>query len=174
MCCLHKLITVEVTIMLKAKPRAVWQLLISILFVSLVVCDSAPSIGQTVSDRHRDPILKYATNGLPPLACYCQDCQYTCDLLIDHCLHKGGAWSKPDKISILRDCSDICQMSANLVSRHSKFAKEACALCSAACIDVQAVMADLPEDQSVENYLKDVHQCETECSGSKWFGKHPQ
>lgn len=159
--------------MLKAKPRTVWQLLISILFVSLVVCDSAPSIGQTVSDKHKVSDLQYATNGLSPLGCYCQDGQYHCDLLIDYCLRKGGAWSKLDKISILRDCSDICQMSANLVGRDSKFAKKACALCSAACNDVKAAMADLPEDQYVENCLKSVHECGTQCNGVRWFVKDP-
>jgi len=110
------------------------------------------------------------------LAVNCRDCQYQCDMLIDYCLKKGGKWAAPERISILRDCSDISQLCSSLVSRHnlpfdqSKFAKKACQLCSDACAEVQASMTSLPPNKYVKNYLKHVADCQTICN--EWWNPH--
>ena len=50
----------------------------------------------------------------------CWECRHECqETLFDHCLEQGGAHVAPDHVKIMADCIQICQTSADFMTRGS-------------------------------------------------------
>lgn len=62
------------------------------------------------------------------LACY-QECART----EAHCLEKGGEHAAPEHIALLRDCGEVCLLSADLMLRGSRRHGTACGVCAEFC-----------------------------------------
>lgn len=80
----------------------------------------------------------------------CQHCAQVCLEMVPHCLTMGGPHAEPNHIRLLLDCADICQTSANFMSRGSDFHRRTCAVCAEvceACADDCARFTDDPEMQ---------------------------
>jgi Domain of Unknown Function (DUF326) len=63
----------------------------------------------------------------------CLDCHRICSETITYCLQLGGAHAEVKHISLLLDCADICQTSANFMIRGSEMHRRICGVCSDIC-----------------------------------------
>lgn len=50
-----------------------------------------------------------------------------------HCLQVGGSHTEPDHFTLMLNCAEICQLSANLQLCGSGFVPKFCALCAEVC-----------------------------------------
>jgi hypothetical protein len=63
----------------------------------------------------------------------CSECATACTQTVVHCLEQGDEHAEPQHIRLLLDCAEICQTSANFMSRGSELHAETCAVCADVC-----------------------------------------
>jgi hypothetical protein len=63
----------------------------------------------------------------------CLSCGAVCMETIRHCLEMGGKHAEAQHITIMMDCAEICQTSANFLLRGSAAHVETCSTCAAVC-----------------------------------------
>jgi hypothetical protein len=63
----------------------------------------------------------------------CMNCHSTCLSTIAYCLEQGGQHASPAHISLMLDCVDICQTSANFMLRKSPLHMRTCGVCAEVC-----------------------------------------
>jgi hypothetical protein len=63
----------------------------------------------------------------------CQKCHTICLETLHHCTQKGGEHVTPDHLSMLLDCAQICETSADFMLRHSQFHSQTCEVCAEVC-----------------------------------------
>jgi hypothetical protein len=63
----------------------------------------------------------------------CLSCGAICTETIRHCLEMGGKHAEMQHITIMLDCAEICQTSANFMLRGSAAHVETCSTCAAIC-----------------------------------------
>ncbi len=63
----------------------------------------------------------------------CLTCHATCLATIPHCLGMGGEHASPNHISLLLECVQICQTSADFMVMNSNLHGRICAVCAEAC-----------------------------------------
>lgn len=69
----------------------------------------------------------------PQLVTTLQNCENTCEYMVTHLLHQKDAYARSTQIQFLRDCADICSLTAKFVARKSYFAKSMANLCAYIC-----------------------------------------
>jgi hypothetical protein len=63
----------------------------------------------------------------------CLGCHSICLQTVQHCLEMGGRYAEPQHITLLLDCAEICQTSANFMLRGSVHHTRTCAVCAEVC-----------------------------------------
>jgi hypothetical protein len=63
----------------------------------------------------------------------CTDCHQVCLETIEHCLKKGGRHASAEHVRLLTDCAQICQTSADFMTRGSNFHQATCRTCAELC-----------------------------------------
>jgi hypothetical protein len=63
----------------------------------------------------------------------CLSCASVCTETIRQCLEMGGKHAEVQHITIMLDCAEICQTSANFMLRQSAAHVETCGTCAAIC-----------------------------------------
>ncbi len=64
----------------------------------------------------------------------CWKCRHECqDTLFNHCLEEGGDHVEPEHVRLMSDCIQICQASADSMTRNSPFHAAICAACADIC-----------------------------------------
>lgn len=63
----------------------------------------------------------------------CTDTHQICLETIQHCLGKGGKHASADHIRLLSDCAQICETSADFMTRESSFHNVVCRACAEIC-----------------------------------------
>jgi hypothetical protein len=63
----------------------------------------------------------------------CLKCHSICMATVRHCLGMGGEHASPEHITLLLDCAEICQTSANFMLRHSTLHARTCGVCAEVC-----------------------------------------
>lgn len=63
----------------------------------------------------------------------CLNCSAVCTETARRCLDLGGKHAEPQHITIMADCAEICQTSANFMLRGSAAHVETCSTCAAIC-----------------------------------------
>ena len=62
-----------------------------------------------------------------------QDCEAICEYTGDAILRSQYAPQRREQLSLLKDCADICTLTAKYVARCSEFAMSTAALCAEIC-----------------------------------------
>ena len=60
-------------------------------------------------------------------------CHDMCLTTLSHCLQEGGKHAQADHITLLLDCAEICQTSADFILRNSDFHARTCGVCAEVC-----------------------------------------
>lgn len=63
----------------------------------------------------------------------CVDCHNSCLETAKHCLYMGGKHADPSHITLLNDCAEICQTSADFMLRGSEYIHKVCDVCAELC-----------------------------------------
>jgi hypothetical protein len=63
----------------------------------------------------------------------CTNCHRICLETVPHCLSMGGPHAEVRHITLLLDCAQICQTSADFMLRGSDFHARTCGLCAEVC-----------------------------------------
>jgi hypothetical protein len=61
------------------------------------------------------------------------ECHDICLMTVSHCLRKGGRHAQADHITLLLDCSEICQTAADFMLRQSTLHPRICQVCADVC-----------------------------------------
>ncbi|SFL58827.1 hypothetical protein SAMN04487943_102342 [Gracilibacillus orientalis] len=62
-----------------------------------------------------------------------QHCEATCEYTEHSILQMEGSSHRSEQLSLLRDCADICTLTAKYLARCSYFAKSIASLCAQIC-----------------------------------------
>src|SRR3954451_13388253 len=63
----------------------------------------------------------------------CRECHDACLHLVPHCLGRGGRHAEPGHITLLLDCAQICDTSADFMVRGSDLHGATCGACAEVC-----------------------------------------
>lgn len=63
----------------------------------------------------------------------CQECHAMCTQTIAHCLKLGGRHAANDHIQLLIDCTQMCMITADYLSRKSVIHERVCSVCADIC-----------------------------------------
>jgi hypothetical protein len=63
----------------------------------------------------------------------CRDCAEICLETVRYCLEQGGRHAEPSHIALMLDCAQICQASADFMTRGSELSQRICAVCAEVC-----------------------------------------
>jgi hypothetical protein len=94
----------------------------------------------------------------------CTRCHNTCLALVSHCLDRGGKHADPAHITLLLDCAEICQTSANFMLRGSERHHLTCGVCADIC---RACAEDCErmgqDDEMMQQCAEQCRRCQQSC-----------
>ncbi len=93
----------------------------------------------------------------------CLDCHSICLQTVQHCLELGGKNAESHHITMLLDCAEICQTSANFMLRSSNFHTRTCALCAEICEQCAADCERFGDDAQMKACAENCRRCAESC-----------
>lgn len=80
----------------------------------------------------------------------CWDCRHACQqALIQHCLNQGGNYAEKQHVKIMLDCIQICQITADFMTRGSYMHHSLCNACADVCVACAKSCEDLGDTEMV-------------------------
>lgn len=92
----------------------------------------------------------------------CHSCHQVCIETIAHCLTKGGEHAEAGHIRTLMDCAQICNTSADFMSRGSTWHAEVCGVCADIC-EQCAMSCDALGGADMKRCADACRRCAEEC-----------
>ena len=92
----------------------------------------------------------------------CLSCTEECEHCATACLHEPDAAQRTRCIQVLRDCADVCDVSARWMVRDSSFVRPICELCADIC-DQCATECGRFRDDHCRNCADACRKCAQEC-----------
>jgi len=105
------------------------------------------------------------TNDDPMTNCIqlCWECRATCQAtLYQYCLVTGGEHIAPEHVKAMTDCIEICQISADFMTRGSHLHMVVCAACAAIC-EACATSCDHLGDETMTDCADLCRRCAMAC-----------
>ncbi|HSH80069.1 MAG TPA: four-helix bundle copper-binding protein [Herpetosiphonaceae bacterium] len=93
----------------------------------------------------------------------CLDCHSICLATVAYCLQMGGMHAEASHITMLLDCAEICQTSANFMLRGSMFHGRTCAVCAEVCAACAQDCAQMGEDAQMQACAEACRRCAESC-----------
>jgi hypothetical protein len=82
--------------------------------------------------------------------------------LFNHCLEMGGKHVEPKHVKLMTDCIEICQTSADFMTRGSKLHESVCAACADVC-EACAVSCDAIGGDEMKHCAELCRKCAKSC-----------
>lgn len=94
----------------------------------------------------------------------CTDCYQMCSHLVDHCLSKGANHADSAHIKLLLDCARVCNLSADLMIRHSEFRSSVCEVCADVCTACAVSCESFEKDDAMMQACAEIcRKCASSC-----------
>jgi hypothetical protein len=93
----------------------------------------------------------------------CLRCHAICLQTQRHCLELGGKHADPHHITVLADCAEICQTSANFMLRGSQLHTRMCAVCAEVCRECEHACRRAVDDQMMQQCADVCGRCAESC-----------
>jgi hypothetical protein len=93
----------------------------------------------------------------------CTRCHAICLETVDHCLHLGGKHADAHHITLLLDCAEICQTSANFMLRGSDQHAHICAACAEICRRCEEACRSMGSDEMMRQCAEICARCADSC-----------
>jgi hypothetical protein len=94
----------------------------------------------------------------------CVRCHEVCLSTLPYCLEQGGRHATVEHITLLLDCANICQASADFMLRASDEHGRICASCAAICIRCAANCEEFVGDEVMQACAESCRQCADSCT----------
>lgn len=91
-----------------------------------------------------------------------QDCEATCEHMINHIKRMKDSQIRIKQSMLLRDCADICGLTANYIARDAIFKRHAAILCADIC-DACGKECDRFPDQESRHCAQICFHCAMKC-----------
>ncbi|QHZ45965.1 four-helix bundle copper-binding protein [Bacillus sp. NSP9.1] len=91
-----------------------------------------------------------------------QHCEAVCEFTANYILTREDANRRKEQLRMLRDCADICTLTAKYMARHSRFAKSPASVCAKICEACGNHCLRHPDQQS-QKCGQTCLQCAREC-----------
>lgn len=92
-----------------------------------------------------------------------QDCESMCEHMITHLImHSQDLHIRQGQLQLLRDCADICTLTAKYIARHSSFRKTLALTCANICESCGYECSRFPDKESQQCAHVCLH-CAMEC-----------
>lgn len=98
----------------------------------------------------------------PPILMTIQDCEAMCEHMTTFLKRKKDVQSRVLQLKLLRDCADICTLTAKYIARNSGFAKCTANLCAFICEVCGKECLKFPDRES-QNCGRICLNCAREC-----------
>jgi hypothetical protein len=93
----------------------------------------------------------------------CLNCHRICLSTVAHCLQMGGRHAEATHITLLLDCAEICQTSANFMLRGSQFHTRTCGVCAEGCARCAEDCARFGDDRMMQECAQACWRCAESC-----------
>jgi hypothetical protein len=93
----------------------------------------------------------------------CLSCHANCLDTITHCLLMGGDHALPEHITLLQDCAQICQTSADFMLRDSDLHGFTCGVCAEICERCAEDCAQFDNDELMHGCAETCTSCAQTC-----------
>ncbi len=93
----------------------------------------------------------------------CLDCHSICLQTAQHCLGLGGKHAESHHITMLLDCAEICQTSANFMLRGSHLHTQTCAVCAEVCRACEEECRRMGDDDMMQKCAEACRRCAESC-----------
>ena len=93
----------------------------------------------------------------------CIDCGVLCTATVTHYLEQGGKHADASHIRLLLDCADICQTSANYMTRGSELHTRTCGVCAEVCDECAAACEEMADDAQMQACAQACRTCAESC-----------
>jgi hypothetical protein len=94
----------------------------------------------------------------------CTRCHNVCLSLVSHCLERGGKHADRAHITLLLDCAEICQTSANFMLRGSERHHSICRVCAEVCRACAEDCERMAEgDEFMQQCAEECRRCQESC-----------
>lgn len=111
-----------------------------------------------------EPDTFQASQGMGEAILEALDSYRTCVETIAYCLKKGGRFVDSDHMQILKDCSDVCTITAGFLLRNSQFHNQVCELCAEICEKCAASCEAIdPVDTQLKACAEVCRKCAKSC-----------
>jgi hypothetical protein len=80
-----------------------------------------------------------------------------------HCLHMGGRHVEANHLTLLLDCAEICQTSANFMLRGSDLHSRTCAVCAEVCERCAESCERFTDDAMMQQCAQVCRSCAQSC-----------
>lgn len=107
--------------------------------------------------------MPHVSNSMQQCIEECQDCSRICIETINHCLEKGSKHASASHIRLLQDCADICQTSANFLSRGSDLHTSTCGVCAEVCEKCAVSCEQFNDDADMKRCADACRSCAQSC-----------
>lgn len=93
----------------------------------------------------------------------CLACHRICVETTAYCLRMGGRHVEADHLTLMLDCAEICQTSANFMLRGSALHAVTCRACAEVCERCADDCASFSGDQMMQQCAEMCRQCAESC-----------
>ena len=95
----------------------------------------------------------------------CLRCYATCDATVTHCLEMGGKHVERAHLTLMLDCAQLCQTSAQFMLHGSAFHSRTCGLCAEVCrACAESCEAVDPRDDVMRQCADECRRCADSCA----------
>lgn len=94
---------------------------------------------------------------------HCDEAHHVCVELLTYCVEKGGRYTEPELICLLRDCAEICQTSANFMLRGSDMHANVCNACAEICRRCAEACQRFSDDEKMRTCAEICRRCAEVC-----------
>ena len=93
----------------------------------------------------------------------CQDCHAICVEAAAHCLTLGGKHASLEHQTLLQDCAQICQTSADYMLRGSALHGATCRACAEVCERCAEACERMGDDATMKRCAEACRRCAASC-----------
>jgi hypothetical protein len=93
----------------------------------------------------------------------CLQCHVVCTMTAQYCLAEAGVHSDVNQIGILLDCAQICQTSADFMTRGSPYHTVTCAACAEICRACAESCRSFEGDEHMTHCAETCERCAEHC-----------
>jgi hypothetical protein len=93
----------------------------------------------------------------------CMTCSAVCEQTLQYCIKQGGKHAEAQHVSLLRDCVDICELSAHFMLRGSQRHATTCRACAEICAACATACDAMGDDAVMKQCAEVCRTCAASC-----------